>query len=57
MTTCENKINIIPLRNVINKKRVLIVDDEPYNILGMEIKLSRLGIKGLQKFVDRAYNG
>ena len=38
-------------------KRILIVDDEPYNILGMQITLFNLGIKGLCTIVDRAYNG
>ena len=37
--------------------RILIVDDEPYNILGMFISLKGLGIKGLTNLVDRAYNG
>ena len=38
-------------------KRILIVDDEPYNVMGMQINLSRIGIKGLSRKVDRAYNG
>lgn len=38
-------------------RRILIVDDEPFNILGMEITMKQLKIKGLSKFVDRAYNG
>lgn len=35
----------------------MIVDDEPYNILGMQVALNRLKIKGITKMVDRAYNG
>ena len=38
-------------------RRVLIVDDEPYNVLGLQLTISRLGIKGLVDMVDRAYNG
>lgn len=39
------------------EKRILIVDDEPYNIMGMQVNLSRVGIKGLIRKIDRAYNG
>lgn len=38
-------------------KRILIVDDEPFNIMGMQITMNQLNIKGLIKSVDRAYNG
>ena len=38
-------------------KRILIVDDEPYNVMGMQVNLNRIGIKGLSRKVDRAYNG
>ena len=33
------------------------MDDEPFNVIGMQLSLSRLGIKGLDSLVDRAYNG
>ena len=33
------------------------MDDEPYNVLSMQLILSRLGIKDLVRLVDRAYNG
>ena len=33
------------------------MDDEPYNVLGLQLTISRLGIKGLASQVDRAYNG
>ena len=39
------------------KKRILIVDDEPFNVVSMQLSLGRLGIKGLSSIVDRAYNG
>ena len=39
------------------KKRILIVDDEPFNILGMQMNLKNLKIKGLSQIIDRAYNG
>ena len=38
-------------------KRILVVDDEPFNVISMQLSLSRLGIKGLGSLVDRAYNG
>ena len=38
-------------------KRILIIDDEPFNIIGMQLLLNNLGIKGLGSSVDRAYNG
>lgn len=47
-----NKILKIP-----DQKRILIVDDEPFNILGMQITLKQLKIRGLSQFVDRAFNG
>lgn len=47
-----NKILKIP-----DQKRILIVDDEPFNILGMQITLKQLNIRGLSQFVDRAFNG
>ena len=33
------------------------MDDEPFNVIGLQLSLSRLGIKGLNRLVDRAYNG
>lgn len=38
-------------------RRILIIDDEPYNILAMQMILNQMKIKGLSKVVDRAYNG
>jgi CheY-like chemotaxis protein len=38
-------------------RRILLVDDEPYNIMGMKIVLHQSGIKNLMQFVDIAYNG
>ena len=38
-------------------KRILIIDDEPFNVIGMQLLLNNLGIKGLGSSVDRAYNG
>ena len=35
----------------------MIVDDEPYNVLGMQLILSKMKIKGLSNVIDRAYNG
>ena len=38
-------------------RRILLVDDEPYNIMGMKIVLHQSGIKNLMQFVDIVYNG
>lgn len=38
-------------------RRILLVDDEPYNILGLKIVLQQCGIKNLMKIIDTAYNG
>lgn len=38
-------------------KRILIVDDEPYNVLGLTIVLSQAGIKNILSIVDKANNG
>lgn len=38
-------------------RRILIVDDEPYNLLGLKIVLQQSGIKNILKIVDTAYNG
>ena len=42
---------------VARNKRILVIDDEPFNVISMQLSLSRLGIKGLGNLVDRAYNG
>ena len=39
------------------KKRILVIDDEPFNVISMQLSFSSLGIKGLSSLVDRAYNG
>ena len=39
------------------RKRILIVDDEPFNILSMQLNMNNLGINGLSQLIDRAYNG
>ena len=40
-----------------NNRRILIVDDEPYNLLGMQIVLEQCGFKGIKHLVDTAHNG
>ena len=42
---------------MMNNRRILIVDDEPYNILGMQIVLNQSGYKGIKHLVDTAHNG
>ena len=38
-------------------KRILIVDDEPFNILGLEQILKHLGPKNIHCYIDIAKNG
>ena len=35
----------------------MIVDDEPFNVMGMKIMLQQYGFKNIIKIVDKAYNG
>ena len=37
--------------------KILIVDDEPYNVLGLQLMISQLGYKILNKHIERAFNG
>jgi len=49
----SNAINIhVPKRN-----RILIVDDEPFNVLGMKVLLQQYSFKSICKIIDVAYNG
>ena len=38
-------------------KRILIVDDEPFNVLGLFMMVKQTGYGDALNFVDRAYNG
>ena len=38
-------------------RRIMVVDDEPYNILGLKIVLSQSGVKNILSLVHTAYNG
>ena len=38
-------------------QKILVVDDEPFNVIGIQIYINNLGIKGLSSIVDRAFNG
>ena len=42
---------------MIEKKRILIVDDEPYNIFGLKIVMQQSGVKNILSIVDTAHNG
>jgi YesN/AraC family two-component response regulator len=44
-------------KKMIDNRRILIVDDEPYNILGLKIVISQSGIKNIMRIIDTAYNG
>ena len=38
-------------------RRILIVDDEPYNILALQIILQKSGYPKIKDFIDSANNG
>ena len=38
-------------------RRILIVDDEPYNLLGLRIMLQQSGYVGILDLIDQANNG
>lgn len=40
------------------QKRILVVDDEPFNIIGLEIIIQQATkIKGIKHIIDQAKNG
>ena len=40
-----------------SNRRILIVDDEPYNIMGIKVILLQSGYQGIVNIIDEAYNG
>jgi len=48
-------VNKPSLKNI--QKKILVVDDEPFNILGMQQILNMIGPKNINKIVDIAHNG
>ena len=40
-----------------HNRRILIVDDEPYNLLSLRIMLSSSGFDGILDLIDQANNG
>jgi YesN/AraC family two-component response regulator len=40
-----------------SNRRIMIVDDEPYNVLGLTIILQQSGFTNIQSIVDTAYTG
>lgn len=51
------KYNSQKPKNMQENRRILVVDDEPYNILGIIIILKSLGYQDIIKLIDKAYNG
>lgn len=48
----ENEDRMLKNPNLLKiptQKRILMVDDEPFNILGMQITMNQLNIKGIAK--------
>ena len=44
-------------KSQIENKRILIVDDEPYNIVGMKVLLPQASDVSILDYVDEAKNG
>jgi CheY-like chemotaxis protein len=40
-----------------NNRRIMIVDDEPYNVLGLTIILQQSGYTNIHSIIDTAYSG
>ena len=38
-------------------RRIMIVDDEPYNLLGLEIVIKQTGFSNIEYLIDKAING
>ena len=38
-------------------RRILIVDDEPYNIMGLKVQLMKAGFNGIEDVIEQAYYG
>ena len=38
-------------------RRIMIFDDEPFNLLGLTIILQQLGYSNIQSIIDSAYSG
>ena len=38
-------------------RRIMIVDDEPYNILGLKVILIQAGYRGIENIIEEALNG
>ena len=45
------------VNNMRKNRRFLIVDDEPYNILALQIILQKSGYPQIKEFIDSANNG
>lgn len=43
------------LRNI--QKKILLVDDEPFNIYGLQLILNMIGPKNISKIINTAHNG
>ena len=36
---------------------ILIVDDEPYNIMGLKVMLAQCDVPGISSYIMQAFNG
>ena len=45
------------MEEINRNRRILIVDDEPFNVIGLKILLIQLGYINLEAIIDIAYNG
>ena len=50
--------SLLDNKNQFKAKRILIVDDEPYNIMGLRVLLVQAAnLHHLDSYIDQAYNG
>ena len=40
-----------------HERRILIVDDEPFNIIGLDAIIQHAGFPEIVNLIDKAYNG
>jgi len=43
--------------NQVTRRRILIVDDEPFNVMSLKTLLGQFGIENIESIIDEAYNG
>ena len=53
----NEKVNGHKIDQANKDRRILIVDDEPYNIMGLKVQLMQAGFDGIEDVIEQAYCG